>query len=84
MGLRVDLYPEPDRYGDAPVTPDAAFYSADFRQFLLPYEAVRTAPDPDATVLGFLQTTYDAAADKGHWDRDALDYRPVEGARPGR
>jgi hypothetical protein len=76
-------YPEPGGYGDAPVTPDAAFYSADFQQFLLPYEAVRTAADPDATLLGFLQTTYDAAADLGRWDRAALEYVPVEGARPG-
>ncbi len=76
-------YPEPDGYSAAPVTPADAFYSADFRQFLLPYEAVRTAPDPDAAVLGFLQSTYEAAADLGQWDRDALEYRPVEGARPG-
>jgi hypothetical protein len=75
-------YPEPDRYSSAPVTPEAAFYSTDYRQFLLPYEAARSAVDPDATVLEFLQTTYEAAADLGRWDRDALDYRPVEGARP--
>lgn len=77
-------YPEPDGYGAAHVTPDAAFYSADFQQFLLPYEAVRTSADPDATLLGFLQTTYDAAADLGGWDRAALEYVPVEGARPNR
>lgn len=75
-------YPEPDGYRDAPVGPGAAFYSDDFRQFLLPYEAVRTAADPDAAALDFLQSTYDAAADLGHWDRAALDYTPVEGARP--
>jgi hypothetical protein len=77
-------YPEPDGYDAAPVTPEAAFYSTDFRQFLLPYEAVRTAADPDATLLGFLETTYDAAADLGRWDRTALEYVPVEGARPNR
>jgi hypothetical protein len=77
-------YPEPDRYAAAPVTPEAAFYSTENRQFLLPYEAVRTATDPDATLLGFLQTTYEAAADLGHWDRAALEYIPVEGARPNR
>ena len=65
-------------------TPEAAFYSAEYRQFLLPYEAVRTAADPDASLLEFLQTTYDAAADLGHWDRAALEYVPVEGARPNR
>ena len=61
-----------------------AFYSTEFRQFLLPYEAVRTAPDPDAAVLEFLQTTYEAAADLGGWDRATLEYLPVEGARPSR
>ena len=66
------------------ITPAEAFYSTDYRQFLLPYETVRTAPDPDATVLGFLQTTYEAAADLGRWDRGALEYLPVEGARPDR
>jgi hypothetical protein len=75
-------YPEPDGFATHPVTPDAAFYSEANGQFLLPYEAVRTAPDPDATLLGFLQTTYEAAATRGFWDRAALEYRPVEGARP--
>jgi hypothetical protein len=75
-------YPEPAGYGTAPVTPDEAHYSSDYQQFLLPYEAVRAAAAPDATVLGFLQTTYDAAADLGAWDRAALEYVPVEGARP--
>ena len=42
-------------------------------QFLLPYEAVRTAPDPDRALLDFLQSTYDAAADLGGWDRAALE-----------
>jgi hypothetical protein len=75
-------YPEPDRYSTAPVTPEAAFYSTDYHQFLLPYEAARAAAEPDATVMQFLQTTYEAAADLGRWDRAALDYHPVEGARP--
>ncbi|HWI70623.1 MAG TPA: DUF5996 family protein [Baekduia sp.] len=75
-------YPEPDGFAAAPVTPAEAFYSTDNGQFLLPYEAVRTATDPDATVLGFLQTTYEAAADLGAWDRGALEYVPVAGARP--
>ena len=75
-------YPEPDGYSAAPVTPAEAYYTNDYGQFLLPYETVRTAADPDATVLGFLQTTYAAAADLGGWDRAALEYVPVEGARP--
>jgi len=77
-------YPEPDGYSTARVTPADAFYSSDYREFLLPYETVRTAPHPDATGLGFLQSTYEAAADTGRWDRSALEYLPVEGARPGR
>lgn len=77
-------YPEPAGYDAATVTPQAASYSDDYHQYLLPYEAVRTADDPDATLLGFLQTTYDAAADLGRWDRAELEYVPVEGARPDR
>ena len=64
------------------MTPDEAYYSPDYQQFLLPYEAVRAAADPRGTVLGFLQTSYEAAADLGGWDRAALEYVPVEGARP--
>ena len=76
-------YPEPDGFQDHEVTPAEAFYSSDFGQYLLPYEAVRTAADPDATLLGFLQTTYEAAAVHAGWDRAALEYEPVPGARPG-
>jgi hypothetical protein len=77
-------YPEPEGFADHPVTPDAAFYSAEFRQYLLPYEAVRTSEDPAATLLGFLQSTYDAAADRGDgWDREVVDYVPHPAARPG-
>lgn len=76
-------YPEPDGFKTHPVTPGEAVYVEEAGQFLLPYEAVRTASDPDATLLGFLQTTYEAAADNGGWDRHALEYSPVPGARPG-
>ncbi len=69
-------YPEPDGFADYPVAPGQAFYSPDFRQFLLPYETVRTAADPDATLQQFLQTTYAAAADRGGWDRAALECDP--------
>jgi hypothetical protein len=75
-------YPEPDGYQTHPVTPEAAYYSQPNGQYLLPYEAVRIAPDPDAALLGFLQTTYEAGAIHGNWDREALEYEPVEGARP--
>jgi hypothetical protein len=75
-------YPEPDGFREHVVLPEAAFYTEEFGQYLLPYEAVRTAPDPDAALLSFLQSTYEAAAVHGGWDRDTLDYAPVEGARP--
>ena len=65
-------YPEPEGYRDAPVDVEGAFYSTDFRQFLLPYEAVRTATDPDAVLLAFLRATYDAAATTGGWDGGLL------------
>jgi hypothetical protein len=66
-------YPEPAGFADAPVQPGAAFYSTDFREFILPYDAVREAASPDDTLLGFLQTTYEAAATLGKWDRAALE-----------
>jgi hypothetical protein len=66
-------YPEPEGFAAATVKPAAAFYSADFREFVLPYDAVRESPDPDATLLEFLQSTYEAAADRAKWDRAALE-----------
>lgn len=69
-------YPEPDGFADSPVTPAEAFYSRENGQFLLPYEDVRTAGDPDDTLLGFLQTTYEAAAERGRWDRPMLECDP--------
>jgi hypothetical protein len=65
-------YPEPDGFAGAPVGPGAAFYSRDLREFILPYDAVRHANRPDDTLLEFLQTTYEAAADLAHWDRASL------------
>ncbi|WP_434097209.1 DUF5996 family protein [Streptomyces mirabilis] len=69
-------YPEPGGFAGHPVTPAAAFYSSDFSQFLLPYEAVCTAADPDRALAGFLHTTYEAAAEHGGWDRAALEEDP--------
>jgi hypothetical protein len=66
-------YPEPEGYSAHAVLPSAAYYHPKAREFILPYEAVRTAPDPDGTLLGFLQSTYEAAADRGRWDRAALE-----------
>lgn len=66
-------YPEPAGYAEATVRPDGAFYSTDLREFILPYDVVRESESPDDTLLAFLQSTYDAAADLGKWDRDALE-----------
>ena len=73
-------YPEPDGFRSYPVKPAAARYSEEMREFVLPYEAVRTAASPDEALLDFAQTTYAAAADRGGWDRTALE-RP-EGEWP--
>ena len=70
-------YPEPEGYRERRVRPDAASYSAEAREFILPYEAVRRSADPDDALLQFLQSTYDAAADLGRWDRAALE-RPSQ------
>ena len=68
-------YPEPAGFAEAPVTPRAAFYSTDLREFILPYDTVRRSQSPDDTLLAFLQTTYEAAADLGKWDRGSLERR---------
>jgi len=68
-------YPEPDGFAAAPVGPDGARYDEDLGEFVLPYERVRTAPDPDAALLEFLQSTYEAAADLAGWHRAALERR---------
>jgi hypothetical protein len=69
-------YPAPAGFGGYPVEPEAAFYSDEYKQFLLPYEAVRTADDPDHVLGRFLQTTYEAAAELGGWDRAGLEDDP--------
>ena len=66
-------YPTPDGFADRAVDPEAAYFYPDLGEFVLPYEAVRTADDPDATLLAFLQSTYEAAADLADWDRTALE-----------
>jgi hypothetical protein len=76
-------YPEPPGFAAARVAPAAAFYSEELREHILPYDAVRASRSPDATLLDFLQRTYEAAADLGGWDRQALERSgPVEA--PGR
>lgn len=66
-------YPEPPRFREAAVQPPGAFYSEALHEFVLPYNVVRASPDPDATLLSFLQSSYAATAQLGHWD-SALDF----------
>ena len=66
-------YPEPSGYRDAVVEPAAARWDDGLGEFVLPYELVRTAADPDGMLLGFLQSTYEAAAMAARWDRHALE-----------
>jgi hypothetical protein len=66
-------YPEPAGFRATEVRPDAAFFSEAVGEFILPYDAMRTAVDPDQALLDFLQSTYEAAAVSAKWDRDALE-----------
>jgi hypothetical protein len=66
-------YPEPSGFSATPVRPAAAFYHRDLGQFILPYEGVRQSKDPDQTLLEFLQSTYEGAANLGNWDRGSLE-----------
>jgi hypothetical protein len=68
-------YPEPAGFAQTTVGPAAASYSSAFGEFLLPYEAVRQAAVPDDLLLEFLQSTYQAAADLGRWERAELECR---------
>lgn len=67
------VYPEPPDYRDTVISVEGARWDDGLGEFVLPYEAVRCAGDPDAVLLEFLQQTYDAAADTAGWDRGALD-----------
>lgn len=66
-------YPEPEGFRDYPVQPQAAVYSSHLQEFILPYEALRQADAPDELLLNFFQSTYDAAANLGNWNRVALE-----------
>lgn len=66
-------YPAPGGYRAAPVQPEAAFWHEGLSEFILPYDAVRAATDPDAALMAFLVSTYEAAADLGQWERDLLE-----------
>lgn len=73
-------YPEPDGYREATVEVDGAYFDENLGEFVLPYERVRSSDAPGEHLMRFLQSTYEAAADLGNWDRDRLerstDYRP--------
>jgi hypothetical protein len=69
-------YPVVDGFRHAAVAPKEAFFSEQLGEFLLPYDVVRSSPDPQATLLAFLSSTYDAAASASGWDRAALE-RPL-------
>jgi hypothetical protein len=68
-------YPEPPGYPAASVRPADAYYHATMREWILPYDAVRRAPNPDAALTAFLQSTYEAAADLAAWNRALLERR---------
>jgi len=69
-------YPEPAGFRATRVKPEAAFFAEAVGEFILPYDAVRRAADPDRALLDFLQSTYVAAANSAKWNRDALECTP--------
>lgn len=75
-------YPAPVGFALARVEPCEATYSSGLGEFILPYDAVRDAPDPEATLTRFLDSTYSAAAELGRWDRGALECAPGQPLRP--
>ena len=66
-------YPAPDGFATASVRPVQAFFSRELGEFILPYDVVRTAREPEHTLMEFLQSTYLAAAELGRWDRANLE-----------
>ena len=72
-------YPAPEGFSDAQARPEAAYFDNDFGEFLLPYEAVRTSADPKSTLMAFLDSTYEAAASLGDWDRSQECTRGLKG-----
>jgi hypothetical protein len=74
-------YPEPPGYAQSPVAPAQARFDSTMGEFVLPYEAMRQSANPDSTLLEFLQTTYEAAANCAHWDRAALESTPKPATR---
>ena len=77
-------YPEPEGFSSYAVRPAETKYNKELGQFLLPYDAVRMAKDPDAMLMEYLQSTYEAAAIAGKWDRGALECAPGIPGKPRR
>jgi len=75
-------YPAPKGFAEAQVAPTGAYFDRSLGEFLLPYEVVRESTDPESTLMAFLESTYQAAADLGGWDRDALDCPTGQPRRP--
>jgi hypothetical protein len=73
------VYPEPEGCPDASIAPTAARWHLELHEWVLPYDAVRRASDPDAMLLEFLQSTYDAAAGLAGWELGALEHPGVAG-----
>jgi len=76
-------YPQPAGFPEYPVLPSAAQFHTGLGEFILPYEAVRTARNPDETLLAFLQSTYEAAANLAAWERSALERPSLAKHEPG-
>jgi hypothetical protein len=66
-------YPEPIGFAGAPLRPSEAHYDLSLHEFVFPYDAMRDADAPEETLLEFLQSSYEAAANFGHWDRSSLE-----------
>jgi hypothetical protein len=74
-------YPAPAGFAEAKIRPESATFHEQLREWTLPYDAVRTASAPEETLLEFAQSTYDAAASLGNWDRDAfVEKKPERGS----
>ena len=66
-------YPEPPGCRIVSIRPDLAFFHPELAEFVLPYEKVRLAPDPDQAILEFFRSTYEIGANLAGWDRAALE-----------
>lgn len=71
------MIPQPKELPKVKVVPEDAFWSAEMGEFILPYDAMRKADDPEEALMAFLQSTYVAAAELGGWDREGLELREI-------